>query len=88
MNIKYIPKKNSLRINYSYLLLFVVTYRIILLPWVPIGNIMLAHVGQSDVNGKGGRMFNHIFRPLNTIGIYMISGVAAWVMAYWLITLG
>ena len=49
---------------------------------------MLAHVGQSDVNGKGGRMFNHIFRPLNTIGIYMISGVAAWVMAYSLITLG
>ena len=49
---------------------------------------MLARVGQSDVNGKGGRMFNHIFRPLNTIGIYMIGGVAAWVMAYSLITLG
>lgn len=62
--------------------------QLLLLPCVPIGNIKLARVGQSDVNGKGGRMFNHIFRPLNTIGIYMIGGVAAWVMAYSLITLG
>lgn len=62
--------------------------QVFLLPCVPIGNIKLARVGQSDVNGKGGRMFNHIFRPLNTIGIYMIGGVAAWVMAYSLIILG